>query len=85
MSGRSWGRHGFSFGLSRQGEREVKNLQCWGYGKTAAVAIRSAGVGELAVTWKFIVRVNFCGIARQGFDGKTITFPRNRFFIKLYD
>lgn len=61
----------------------MKNLQCWGYGKTQAVAIRSAGVGELIVTWKFIVRVNFCGIVRQGFDQK-ITFPTNRFFIKLY-
>lgn len=63
----------------------MKNLQCWGYGKTLVIAIRSAGLGELIVTWKFIVRVNFCGIARQGFDRKTITFPRNRFFIKLYD
>lgn len=62
----------------------MKDLQCCEYGKTLAVAIRSACVGELIVTWKFIVRVNFCGIARQGFDWKTITFPRNRFFIKLY-
>lgn len=60
-------------------------MQCWGYGRTLAVAIRSAGVGELIVTWKFIVHVNFCGIALQGFDRKTSTFPRNRFFIKLYD
>lgn len=63
----------------------MKNLRCWGYGKTPAVAIRSGCVSELIVTWKFIVRVNLCGIARQGFDRKTITFPRNRFFIKLYD